>query len=87
MTYEKLFLVITIIISVICIIIYLKIKSKSFLFALIPAYFFTIRFLEKTLTTSTVILWIFWIISTLVLIFIELIDNQKINNSKMLYKI
>jgi len=77
MTYEKLFLVITITISVICIIIYLKAKSKSLLFALIAAYFFTIRFLEKPLTISTVILWIFWIIVTLVLIFIELFDNQK----------
>jgi len=80
MTYEKLFLVITIIISVICIIIYLKIKNKNFLFALIPAYLFIIRFLEKSLTTFTVILWIFWIIITLVVIFIELFNKQKINN-------
>jgi len=74
------FFVITIIISVICIIIYLKIKNKNFLFALVPAYLFTIRFLEKSLTTFTVILWIFWIIITLVVIFVELFDKQKINN-------
>jgi len=81
MIYEKLFLVITIIISVICIIIYLKKpKNKNFLFTFIPAYLFTIRLLEKPLTTFTVILWIFWIIVTLVAIFIELFDKQKINN-------
>jgi len=83
MIYTKLIISsISFIVTVILSLIYLKNRNKNFLIVFMVSCYLTLNYLDpqKQLTTFSVILWIFWIIVTLVVIFIELFDKQKINN-------